>query len=64
MSLNMDQIAEAFCSHRFSETFPHMADEIKWNIIGREELIGREAIIAHCNKGRNSLRRSPPPLPS
>ncbi len=51
MSLNMDQIAEAFCSHRFAETYPYMADEIKWNIIGREELIGREAVIAQCNKG-------------
>lgn len=27
-----------------------MADEIKWNVIGREELIGREAVIAQCNK--------------
>jgi hypothetical protein len=51
MSLTIDQIAEAFCSHRFAETYPYMADEIKWNMIGREELIGREAVIAHCNKG-------------
>ena len=50
MSLNIDQIAEAFCSHRFAETFPYMADEIKWNIIGREELMGREAVIAQCDK--------------
>ena len=50
MSLTIDQIAEAFCSHRFAETFPYMADEIKWNVIGREELIGREAVIAQCNK--------------
>jgi hypothetical protein len=50
MSLNMEQIAAAFCSHRFTETFPYMADEIKWNMIGREELIGREAVIDHCHK--------------
>ena len=50
MSLDIDQIAEAFCSHKFAETFPYMADEIKWNVIGREELIGREAVIAQCNK--------------
>jgi len=51
MSLDIYQIAEAFCSHRFAETFPYMDDEIKWNMIGREGLIGREAVIAHCNKG-------------
>jgi hypothetical protein len=40
MSLNIDQIAEAFRSHRFVVTYPYMADEIKWNIVGREELMG------------------------
>ena len=28
-----EQIAEAFCSHRFVETFPYMDDEVKWNMI-------------------------------
>jgi hypothetical protein len=32
-----------------------MADEIKWNMIGREELIGREAVINHCNKSAKFL---------
>lgn len=32
-----------------------MADEIKWNMIGREELIGREAVIEHCNKSSKFL---------
>jgi hypothetical protein len=51
----MDQIAEAFCSYRFVETYPYMADEIKWNIIGREELIGREAVIDQCDKSAKFL---------
>jgi hypothetical protein len=32
MSLNIDQIAEAFCRYRFGVTYPYMADEIKWNL--------------------------------
>jgi hypothetical protein len=28
MSLDIDQIAEAFCSHRFAATYPYMVDEI------------------------------------
>jgi hypothetical protein len=48
MSLNIDQIAETFCSHRFVETYPYMTDEIKWKVVGGEELIGKEAVIAKC----------------
>jgi len=49
MSLYMEQITEAFCSHRFGETFPYMSDEIKWN------MIGREAVIDHCNQSAKFL---------
>jgi hypothetical protein len=55
MSLKIDQIAEAFCSHRFIETYSYMANEIKWNIVGREELVGREAVIDHCNQSAKFL---------
>ena len=55
MSLNIDQIAEAFCSHRFVVTYPYMADGIKWNIVGQEELKGREAVIARCDKSAKFL---------
>jgi len=48
MSLDIYQIAEAFSSYRFAVTYPYMADEIKWNIVGEEELVGREAVIARC----------------
>jgi hypothetical protein len=27
-----------------------MADETQWNIVGKAELIGREAVIAQCNQ--------------
>jgi hypothetical protein len=55
MSLTIDQIAEAFCSHRFTETYPYMADEIKWNVIGREELMGQAAVINKCAEGAKFL---------
>jgi hypothetical protein len=48
MRLDIDQIAEAFCSYRFAETYPYLAEEIKWNMVGGEELMGREAVIARC----------------
>ena len=55
MSLDIYQIAEAFCSYRFAVTYPYMADEIKWNIVGREELMGREAVIDQCNRSAKFL---------
>jgi hypothetical protein len=55
MSLDMDQIAEAFCSHRFAVTYPYMAEEIKWNTVGIEEAIGREAVIERCNRSAKFL---------
>lgn len=56
MSLDIDQVAEAFCSHRFAETYPYMADEIKWNIVGREEHMGRAAVIARCEESTKFLQ--------
>ena len=55
MSLDIDQIAEAFCSYRFAVTYPYMADEIKWSIVGGEELVGREAVIYQCDKSAKFL---------
>ena len=55
MSLDIYQIAEAFCSYRFAVTYPYMADEIKWNIVGKEELRGRAAVIDRCDKSAKFL---------
>jgi len=55
MSLDIHQIAEAFSSHRFVVTYPYMADEIKWNNVGREERMGREAVIDRCDKSAEFL---------
>jgi hypothetical protein len=55
MSMDIEQIAAAFCSHKFASTYPYMADPIKWTVIGREELIGRDAVIAKCEQAAQFL---------
>src|SRR5215510_7462814 len=55
MSLDIDKIAEAFCSYQFAVTYPYIADEIKWNMIGKEELMGRAAVIDQCDKSAKFL---------
>jgi hypothetical protein len=63
MGLDIHQIAETFCNWKFTLTYPYMADGIKWNIIGREELVGREAVIAHCEKSARFLETVAPTSP-
>jgi hypothetical protein len=58
----MDQIAEAFCSYRFAVTYPYMADEIKWNIVGKDEFVGREAVIARCAAAAKFLETVSPTI--
>ena len=55
MSLDISWIAEAFCSHRFAEAYPYMADEIKWNIVGKEVFTGRAAVIERCTRAATFL---------
>ena len=55
MGLNIDQIAEAFDSWNFVVTYLYMAKDIKWNIVGGEELVGRQAVIDICDKSARFL---------
>lgn len=47
--MTSEQIARAFSGHRFEEAFPHIAQDVKWVLVGETVLEGREAAIAACN---------------
>jgi SnoaL-like domain len=55
MSLTIDQIAEAFSSHRFAETYPYLSDSIKWNNVGGKEYTGRDVVIDQCKQSASYL---------
>lgn len=55
MSLTINQIAEAFSSHRFAETYPYLSDSIKWNNVGGEEYTGRDVVIDQCEQSASYL---------
>ena len=40
--------AEAFSGHRFAEAYPALADDVRWEIVGGETLVGRQAVIDAC----------------
>lgn len=55
MGLEIDQIAKAFCSYRFSDTYPYMGDQIIWNVVGKEQLAGRAAVLDRCEQAAKFL---------
>lgn len=55
MELTPRQIAEAFSGHRFDRTFPYLADDVRWSLVGAEPLDGRAAVIAACEQSAAEL---------
>jgi hypothetical protein len=55
MSQDIQKIAEAFTTHKFAETYQYLSDDIRWENIGRETLVGREAVIARCEAAKTFL---------
>src|SRR5687767_887241 len=40
-----EDIARAFSGHRFDDAFGHLADDVRWIIVGQRTLGGAEAVI-------------------
>jgi hypothetical protein len=46
--MNQQQIAEAFSSHRFAETYDYLSPDVRWTAVGGPAFVGRDAVIATC----------------
>ena len=46
--MTKEAIAEAFSRHAFAETYPHLAEDIRWDLIGDAPVEGRAAVVALC----------------
>jgi ketosteroid isomerase-like protein len=55
MSTSLRQIAEAFSSHRFTETFPHLAPDVRWVSVGGSTVEGRDAVVDACTSAATEL---------
>jgi ketosteroid isomerase-like protein len=40
--------AEAFSGHRFAEAYPALADDVRWDLVGEDALVGRQAVVDAC----------------
>ncbi len=42
------EVAEAFATHRFADTYDHLAADVRWFTNGGEPRIGRDAAVDAC----------------
>jgi len=43
-------VAEAFSHHNFTSTYDRLADDVRWRYIGGNEHVGKEAVVAACER--------------
>ncbi len=55
MNLTITQIAEVFSRHEFSKIYPYLLDTIRWNLVGNEQLEGKEAVVNACQQSADYL---------
>lgn len=46
MAANTRQLSEAFSSHRFTETYAHLADGVRWELDGEGVIEGKDGNIS------------------
>lgn len=51
----IQQIAEAFSRHQFTDTYAHLAVDVRWVSVGESILEGRDAVIAACDQSSTDL---------
>ncbi len=44
------QIAEAFSNGKFELTFPYLAENADWSVIGEKQFTGKQEIIKNCEQ--------------
>lgn len=49
MSTNED-IARAFSGHAFADAYPHLAEDVRWDVVGGAPIVGRDAVVAACGQ--------------
>ena len=51
------RIAEAFSGHRFTETYDHLAADVRWVLAGQVSSEGRDGVIEACRASAAELAK-------
>ena len=49
MAANTQLISEAFSRHRFTETYEHLSEGVRWVLDGEGVIEGKDAVVAACD---------------
>lgn len=55
MDLSNEQIAEAFSRHRFAETYPYLAGDVRWTLVGGQDIVGSKDVMGTCDENAGYL---------
>ena len=53
--MTITEIAEAFSRHQFELTYPYLLDSIQWNVVGNQQIEGKQDVINSCQQSANYL---------
>lgn len=48
--MNKKDIAKAFSSGNFEQTYPYLSEEVTWNVVGENVFQGKSDVIANCEQ--------------
>lgn len=48
--MTQKQIAEAFSNGNFEVTYPYLADDIQWIVVGENSFRGKQAVMENCSQ--------------
>ena len=54
----IQQVAEAFASHRYAEAYPFLHPQVTWTLVGAARLVGREQVVHACEGALDRMARS------
>jgi hypothetical protein len=49
------ELAVAFSSHRFSDTYDHLSPSVRWVSVGSSTTVGRDAVVEACEQAAGEM---------
>jgi hypothetical protein len=50
-----EELAIAFSSHRFSETYEHLSPSVRWVSVGSTTMVGKDAVVDACDQATTAM---------
>ncbi|MCU1516500.1 MAG: uncharacterized protein JWQ75_1221 [Pseudarthrobacter sp.] len=48
VDVSIEEIARAISSHRFEDAEPYLSEDVVWELVGEDDLVGKQAVVEVC----------------